>query len=400
MNELAHLSDDVLLTSVKRLTGTSNQLTAQLLAHLGEVEARGIHRNAACATLYTYCVYELRMSEDEAQRRCRAARLCRQSPLLLAMLADASIHLTGILLLGPHLTEENQHEVLARAAYRSKREIEKLIAELAPRADVPARIEPLHVSPRATTDHATMMTALCGPVRNLQPGNGRGEAPVGALAELELADESSLPSPSSLPEPEPLPAPPMHFKVQFTADQEYLSLLEEARDLLAHVNPTRDFVEVQRRALEVLVAQLRKRKHAARASAETEPTRSGAAPEHAEVKSATSDQTPAATTQAPFVASSPVAPTRRTRRPSAAIARAVWQRDQSRCTYVDGRGQRCRETSMLEYHHEQAWALGGDTTVDNISLRCAAHNALAAEQDFGRELMRRKRGTDVVTAND
>jgi hypothetical protein len=387
MNDLAHLSDDVLLSSVKRLTGTTNELTAQLLAHLGEVEARGIHRNMACATLCTYCVYELRMSEDEAQRRCRAARLCRQFPLLYEMLADASIHLTGILLLGPHLTDENHREVLARARYRTKREIEKLVAELAPRADVPARIEPLHVSPRATADHATMMAALCGPVRSLPPGNGRGEAPVGALAELELADESSVPSPSTLPEPEPHPSPALHYKVQFTADQEYMALLEEARALLAHVNPTRDFVEVQRRALEVLVAQLRKRKHAARA---------GAAPERAETEAAPSEQTPAAAPQATRNEPSPGAP-HRTRRASAAIARAVWQRDQSRCTYVDPRGQRCRETSMLEYHHEQAWALGGETSVENIALRCRAHNALAAEEDFGREVMERKRRGELET---
>jgi hypothetical protein len=126
MHDPAHLTNDVLLTSLKRLTGTSNELTAQLLAHLAEVEARGIHRNMACATLYTYCVCELRMSEDEAQRRCRAARLCRQFSLLFEMLADASMHLTGILLLGPHLTDDNHRDVLARARYRSKREIEKL----------------------------------------------------------------------------------------------------------------------------------------------------------------------------------------------------------------------------------------------------------------------------------
>lgn len=58
------------------------------------------------------------------------------------------------------------------------------------------------------------------------------------------------------------------------------SLLEEAGDLLAHVNPTRNFVEVQRRALELLVTQLRKRKHAARASA---------ASKSAESRSETSD---------------------------------------------------------------------------------------------------------------
>jgi len=144
MNSLAQLTDASLHSELKRLVGCSNTLTAQLLAHLGEVEARGIHRERACSSLYTYCVYELRMSEDEAQRRCRAARLARQFPILLDMLAEASLHLTGLLLIGPHLTEENQAELLARARFRTKREIERLVAEIAPCRDVPSRIMPLH----------------------------------------------------------------------------------------------------------------------------------------------------------------------------------------------------------------------------------------------------------------
>jgi hypothetical protein len=60
----------------------------------------------------------------------------------------------------------------------------------------------------------------------------------------------------------------MKFKVQFTADRGFMDLLEEARDLLAHELPARDFVAVQRKALELLVAQLRKRKYAARAGAD------------------------------------------------------------------------------------------------------------------------------------
>src|SRR3954469_1347204 len=121
---LSELADDVLHCEVKRLAGRANTLLAELLAHLSEVETRGIHRERACSSLFAYCVYELRMSEDEAQRRCRAARLARQFPVLLQMLAEASLHLTGILLLGPHLTEENQAELLARARFRTKREIE------------------------------------------------------------------------------------------------------------------------------------------------------------------------------------------------------------------------------------------------------------------------------------
>lgn len=35
--------------------------------------------------------------------------------------------------------------------------------------------------------------------------------------------------------------------------------------------------------------------------------------------------------------------------------------------------------------------LGGSTTLDNLELRCRAHNTLAAEEDFGRKHMDRMR---------
>src|SRR6186713_2851643 len=79
---LAALSDDELLANTRRLVGKSNQLLVVLLVHLAEVEVRGAHRTRRCASLYTYCIYELRFSEDEAARRSAAARLVKQIPLL------------------------------------------------------------------------------------------------------------------------------------------------------------------------------------------------------------------------------------------------------------------------------------------------------------------------------
>src|SRR5688572_2509626 len=143
MQHLRNLDDDGLLRSLKRHVASSNRLNALVLAHLAEVDARGAYRHWACETLAAYCVYELRLSEDEAQRRCRAARVARQFPLLLELLAEGSIHLTAILMLAPHLTAENHVELIARARYRRKREIERFIAELAPAVDVPALVEAL-----------------------------------------------------------------------------------------------------------------------------------------------------------------------------------------------------------------------------------------------------------------
>ncbi|HVJ19386.1 MAG TPA: hypothetical protein VM686_28400, partial [Polyangiaceae bacterium] len=79
----AGLSDADLLAATRSVVGRSNQLLAALLVHLGEVEARGLHRSCACSSLYTYCIYQLRFSEDEAFRRVSAARLVRRFPALL-----------------------------------------------------------------------------------------------------------------------------------------------------------------------------------------------------------------------------------------------------------------------------------------------------------------------------
>jgi hypothetical protein len=140
---LASLSDAELFANVQRLTARSNATLAALLAHLGEVEARGIHRTRACASLYTYCIYELRMSEDAAYRRAKAARLVREYPELGEAIAKGEIHLTGVLMIGPHLGGERHAEILRRARFRSKRELLRLVAELDPRPEVPALVSPL-----------------------------------------------------------------------------------------------------------------------------------------------------------------------------------------------------------------------------------------------------------------
>src|SRR6476620_2652065 len=70
--DLGQLTNDELIAGTRRLVGASNQVLAMLLAHLAEVEARGIHRQRACSSLYTYCIYELRFSEDAAFRRVSA----------------------------------------------------------------------------------------------------------------------------------------------------------------------------------------------------------------------------------------------------------------------------------------------------------------------------------------
>ena len=76
---------------------------------------------------------------------------------------------------------------------------------------------------------------------------------------------------------------------------------------------------------------------------------------------------------------------------SAAVRRAVRERDGDRCRYVDEQGRRCSERDRLEFHHRHPFGLGGDHTMPNVQLLCRAHNAYIAERDYGREAMARHR---------
>ena len=169
---LAHLSDRELLTKTRELVGRSNQVFAALLAHLAEVDARGLHRTRACASLYTYCIYELRLSEDAAARRAGAAKLVKRFPLLLDAIAHGELHLTGLLMLGPHLTPDNIVEVLGRAKFRTKKELARLIRELHPLPLVPDLVEPLRPEPRPLRRPTSeeYAASLAPAVRELPPG--------------------------------------------------------------------------------------------------------------------------------------------------------------------------------------------------------------------------------------
>ena len=134
------MSDERVLERVEVLVRRTNDTTVELLAYLAEVDRRAPYLGEACGSLFAYCVERLHMSEAAAGKRITAARTARRFPVLFEMIAKGDIHLCGVTLLAPHLTAENHAELLARARHQSKREIEKLVAEIAPRPDVASRV--------------------------------------------------------------------------------------------------------------------------------------------------------------------------------------------------------------------------------------------------------------------
>jgi len=69
----------------------------------------------------------------------------RKHPAILPMLQDGRLHLSVIAKLAPVLTEANRDDLLARAKHKTKRKIEELVAEIAPKPDVPSTMRKLPV---------------------------------------------------------------------------------------------------------------------------------------------------------------------------------------------------------------------------------------------------------------
>jgi len=75
---------------------------------------------------------------------------------------------------------------------------------------------------------------------------------------------------------------------------------------------------------------------------------------------------------------------RRSRYIPAGIKRSVWTRDQGKCTFVSRLSkQKCGSTHFIEFDHILPFSHGGDSTPGNLTLRCRAHNQLAAIKMFG-----------------
>ncbi len=151
---LKSISDDELLRRVPELLKNSRPVEAELIAHLAEVDERRLYARYA-SSLYSYSTRVLHMSEYEALLRMRVARASRKHPVLLEMLADGRLHLSGIDKLAPILTEDNCEILLARAVHLSKREIEELVAEISPKPDVPPSIRKLPTRPANTKPDQT-----------------------------------------------------------------------------------------------------------------------------------------------------------------------------------------------------------------------------------------------------
>jgi hypothetical protein len=130
------LRDAEVLARLNRLVREEVDVSARLLVHLSETDARGLYREQGCASMHVYCVSRLRMSDAEAYLRIGAARLSRRFPRLLEMFRRQELNLTTIKLLAPVLDDGNAEALLQAASSKTKQELERVLADWFPKPAV------------------------------------------------------------------------------------------------------------------------------------------------------------------------------------------------------------------------------------------------------------------------
>jgi 5-methylcytosine-specific restriction endonuclease McrA len=423
---LAQMSESALLNHFETLFARDRRTTTQLPVAIAEIDERKLWARHAFPSMFAFCVERFHMSEQVTAKRIWAARTARRFPVILEMVERGELHLSAICLLARHLTAGNCCDVLQSATHKSSREIERLVAELAPRPDVASRVRAL---PRKVVDtahgvDATSSDATTGKVVDtLQDGGSADDsdgatmrsdsssAPAALAAASSAAAKGIRTCPVESRGGSLFPAParpitalsPRRYKIEITVDEETHDKLRSLQDLLGRSTVGRDPAAIISRAIDNMLVETLKRKAAitdqrrpaCETSAPTDqahpacaasPTTELPQPACAASPSTEQPRSPSRAHQA-----SPKNPQPRTRSIPAALRRTVWQRDRGRCRYTDSRGRRCTATSNVEFHHKHPFARGGHHEADNVELRCPAHNQYQADLDFGRDFMDSRR---------
>jgi 5-methylcytosine-specific restriction endonuclease McrA len=310
------------------------------LVALADFDRRRLWLQLGHSGLFYFLHRELGLSKGAAYYRKAAAQLIQRFPEVIEPLTDGRLCLTSVVELARVMTAENRAEVLPRFFHRSKREAKEVAVEICPAAVVPRR--------------EVVARLVSGPAR---PAEVHPDEPAATHPGIGIRQAAAAPPPRREAE-ETLQSEPLTSdlrRLHVTVSKRFIDKLESARAGQSHAQPGATAEQVLEAALDLLLAHQARRRGAA-----TTPRKVA--------RPAKPDHVPAA------------------------VRRAVWARDQSRCTWPLAAGGTCDSTLRLEIDHVVPRARGGAPTVSNLRILCAVHNALAARQVYGDAWMDRFTG--------
>ncbi|MGE0172027.1 MAG: HNH endonuclease [Oligoflexales bacterium] len=348
MNSLSHLSDAAITNNLKKIAAHERTTLIHFLDYLMEVEVRRLYAPEGFSSLFAFCLSVLKLTEAETCARSRACRLMRQYPVLRQYIATGQIGVGALRMIAPVVTEGNFEQLFARVANQSIREVEAIVAGLAPKRDVPDQIRKIpNKKPVELPAPQILIPTLIG-----QPVSGPIVQP--------------LPTPDKKPDKVSF-LTETRVQIKFSADESLDKKLKKVKELAKGKCSEGNLEAI----INMLCEEYLERHDPDRKAERQKTTRAKAEP-----------------TRKAFANTPKAKPTRYIPRSVKAI---VWKRDHGQCTFRTSDGHRCGEKTYLEYDHQKPFALGGSSdNPENVRLLCRAHNRLHAEYRFGKGFMANK----------
>ena len=432
---LGRLPDHVLLARTRQLVDRERHLHVEIIDHLREIEDRDLHLARGFSTLFDYAVNELGYSNGAAWRRTLAMRLCRRMPDVRERLRNGSLTLSTAAQLQSAFERQERKRRREWAQQQKRRAEQAAASRPAPAAArdgqskdrLPAgtAASPPAASGSVRAQAPAVVLDATGQRELVKQATGKSSRQV---EELLASVDPSLASPRE----QIRSRGDGTWTFTVVVDRECRQGLDHLKALLSHVDPAMSYGQLVNRLVQ---DELRRRDPRQRGSTGTDarpaatdgsaakrtvpaessghpggngaatakpvatagapsaskreaqpvpsgaPGENGTAPEPAETvstaKCAAGDRA-----AAPSTPNQPGTGDAGRRQPAptgrvipAAIKRAVWERDQGRCSYVDPTtGRRCSSRHLLQIDHIRPWAKGGGAEPDNLRLLCHAHH--------------------------
>ena len=354
----ADLDTKDLARRLSELAGEERNVLVDFLLHLAVFDDRRGYLDAGYASLWSWCLSVLHLREGAAGRRIAAMKVLRLFPRLEAPLRDGRLCASTLALLGPLLTDENLDDLVARAAFKTKAEVEYLVASIQPRTaprDGLRKLTPRAEAPRENAEPLPLADArfLCATEEERESEPAAPALPTAPAPAFAL---SAPAPPRAASEVRPVSADEWSLRV--TIDGATKAELETLKNLLGHKVPYGDLAAVLKEAIRCGIEKHGKRRGAVR------PERTRKTP--------------------------PVRASHDPRAIPAEVRRQVWERDGGQCTFVGEDGHRCESRFQLELPRLRA---SGATLgmSGRMNRRCRPHDFRLAERVFGERFMARFR---------
>ncbi len=331
---LQHLSDQELWTQTQNIVTQERKHTTDLIWHLKEVSKRKLYLERGFSSLYNYVTEGLKYTPASAMRRIKAMKLLRTLPKKAQKKVEESLN-TGKVSLS---------NVSSLQSFLEK--------------------EKKDFTPEAKQE-----------LFNKIEGKSQEECQKFLFS---ISD-----NPEILPQERSRIVSATKTELKLTVEEKLMQNIQRLKELTAHKNPNPTFAEIFEMSTEYMLNQIdpeRKHKKVKEKKNETQAQNFAAkSPNSGNIKEINLETQN--THQKDVPKNTPPLS-------EATIKRAVHKRDHYMCTFKDPlTGKICGCKYGLELDHILPVAIGGETTIDNLRVRCKPHNFLEAERVFGKANM-------------